>query len=127
MNKDSRQITNRVFICSPQKHPQIKQITQRSGATTKLGYGQYHIAVACGFAGLTGVGFGPTTLPRCGTDCIQVGLKKRCQENKNLLVCYTEFFKSEIALAGLNVRKINLRVLRNLWMDRFSSTTRAVE
>jgi len=36
------------------------QITQRSGATTNLGYGQYHLAVACGFAGLTGVGCGPT-------------------------------------------------------------------
>jgi hypothetical protein len=42
------------------RHPQITQITQRSGAATKLGYSQYHIAVACGSAGVTGVGFGPT-------------------------------------------------------------------
>ena len=36
------------------------QITLRSGATNKLGYSQNHIAVACGFAGVTGVGCGPT-------------------------------------------------------------------
>jgi hypothetical protein len=41
-------------------NPQITQITQRRGATTKLGYSQYHIAVACGFSGVTGVGCGPT-------------------------------------------------------------------
>jgi hypothetical protein len=39
--------------------PQIAQITQRSGATTKLGYSQYHIAVACGFAGVTGLDADP--------------------------------------------------------------------
>jgi hypothetical protein len=72
-------------------HPQI---TQRSGATTKLGYSQYPglVGIACGFAGLTGCWIRTHTLPRCGIDCIQVGLKKRCQENKKLLVCYTDFF-----------------------------------
>jgi len=46
------------------------------------------------------------TLPRCGTDCIQVGLKKSWQENKKLLVCYTDVLVIS-----------NLRNLRNLSMN----------